>query len=113
MVENKKEIISEVGFLLALKKGFNNVSIKEIRKASGFSAGLIYYYFKDKNEILVYIVDTYFLNNLQEFKESIKNSHDSFMKKIENILYYMPDFNKKEFKSSHSLNMLEFSYKEY
>lgn len=113
MLKINKEIITEVSFLLALKNGFNNVSIKEIQKASGFSAGSIYYHFKDKNEILLNIINSYLFDNYYEFKESIKNSNDPLIKKIENIFYYLLDFNKKEFKFSNSSTMSEFNYIEF
>ena len=99
-MKDKKEIITEVAFLLALKKGFNNVSMKEIQKASGVSAGTIYYYFKDKDEILLHMVNFYLLDNFHQYREVIRNSNESFIEKIEDIFYYLIGFNKKEFKSS-------------
>ena len=114
MVEkNNKNIITEVAFLLALKRGFNNVSIKEIQKASGFAAGSIYYYFKNKDEILLHLVNTYLLDNFYEYRDAIRNSNDPFIKKIENIFYYLNKFNKKEICSSQGSIMDEFDNSEY
>lgn len=111
MKKNNKELIAEVTFLLALKRG--NVSIKEIQNASGLSAGSIYYHFKDKNEILFHMVNVYLIDNFHEYRDSIRNSNDSFIEKIENIFYYLLGFNKKEFNSSHSSAMSEFDFKDY
>lgn len=111
--KNNKEIIAEVAFLLALKNGFNNVSIKEIQEASGFSAGSIYYYFKDKDEILLHMVNFYLMDNFYEYKEAIRKSNDPFIEKIESIFYYLVGFNKKEFISPHSSNMPELNNREY
>ncbi|MCL2157290.1 MAG: TetR/AcrR family transcriptional regulator [Methanobrevibacter sp.] len=113
MKKNNNEIITEVAFLLSLKNGFNNVSIKEIQKASGFSAGSIYYHFKDKNEILLDMINMYLIENFYEYKEAIINSDDSFLEKIESIFYYLLGFNKKEFSSPHSSTTSELNYREY
>ncbi|MCL2116501.1 MAG: TetR/AcrR family transcriptional regulator [Methanobrevibacter sp.] len=113
MKKNNKQIITEVAFLLSLKNGFNNVSIKEIQKASGFSAGSIYYHFKDKNEILLHMINVYLIENFHEYRDAIKNSNDPFTKKMESIFYHLIGFNKKEFNSSHSLTMNKFNYREY
>ena len=113
MKKNSKEIITEVAFLLALKNGFNNVSIKDIQRASGFSAGSIYYYFKDKDEILLHMVNSYLLDNFYKYREAIRNSNDSFIEKIENIFYYLVGFNKKELNSSPCSTMPELDHGEY
>ena len=101
-MKNKKEIITEVAFLLALKNGFNNVSIKEIQEATGFSAGSIYYYFKDKDEILLHMLKFYLSDNFYHYRDAIRNSNEYFIEKLEDIFYYLVGFNKKEFNSSHS-----------
>jgi AcrR family transcriptional regulator len=110
---NNKEIITEVAFLLAMKNGFNSASIKDIQKASGFSAGSIYYYFTDKDEILLYMINYYLVDNFHEYIETIRNFNGSFFEKIENMFYYLLDFNKKEFKSPYSSTIPEFNYKSY
>jgi len=98
-MKTNKEIITEVTFLLALKNGFDGVSIKEIQKASGVSAGSIYYHFKDKNEILFHMVNEYLIENFYKYGDSIKSSNYSFIEKVENIFYYLLSFNKKDFQS--------------
>jgi AcrR family transcriptional regulator len=113
MTNNRKEVITEVAFLLALKNGFNNVSIKEIQKASGFSAGSIYYYFQDKNEILLHMVNVYLIENFYKYREAIRNSNLPFIEKIENIFYYLLGFNKKELNSSHYSTMTGCDNREY
>ena len=113
MKKNKKEIITEVTFLLSLKKGFDNVSIKEIQKGSGFAAGSIYYYFQDKNEILLKMISVYLVDNFYEYREAIRNFDGSFIEKIESIFYYLLGFNKKEFDSIHGATVSECDNNEY
>jgi len=105
MKTDRKEIITEVAFLLALKNGFNNVSIKEIQETSGFSAGSIYYYFEDKNEILLHMLNVYLLENFYKYRDAIKDSKIPFFEKIESIFYYLLGFNQKELSSPDTLNM--------
>ncbi len=49
-LETKKKIC-KTAIVLMEKKGFNNVTIKEISKASGVSVGAFYHYFNSKNDI--------------------------------------------------------------
>jgi len=93
----KKKIIAEATFLLTLKNGFGNVSIKEIQEASGLSRGSIYHYFNDKEEIFMYMVDIYLSDNFFEYKKAIKKSSDSFIKRIENVFHSVLILDEKEF----------------
>ena len=112
-MKKNKELITEVAFLLALRNGFNNVSIKEIQEASGISAGSIYYHFKDKQEILLHMINVYLLDNFHDYGRSIINSNETFIEKIESVFFYLLGFNKKEFKSSPDSNILECDNREY
>ncbi|WP_225370126.1 TetR/AcrR family transcriptional regulator [Methanobrevibacter arboriphilus] len=51
-----KDKIAQAAFLLSLKYGFDNVSIKQIQEEANVTTGAIYYHFKDKNDILDYIL---------------------------------------------------------
>jgi AcrR family transcriptional regulator len=110
--KKKKDKIAEATFLLTLKKGFGNVSIKEIQEASGLSRGSIYHHFNNKEEIFSYMVNVYLSDNFYEFKKSIKKSSDSFIKRIENCFHLFHDLNEKEFNFPHNF-MFSYNYKEY
>ena len=113
MIMNNKDKITEVTFALSLNEGFDNVSMKEIQEASGFSAGSIYYYFKDKNEILVAIFNKYILEEFSLFKENIKNLNGSFIEKLNFIFTHRTTFfNEKEIQSN-GLDVSELRYKNY
>ena len=110
---NNKDKILEIAFLLSLKNGFDRVSIKQIQEASGLAAGSIYYYFKDKNDILVSMLDKYLMGNISLFKKAVRNSGDSFRERLSAaFILTTTAFNKKEIHSN-SLNMPEFNHEDY
>lgn len=49
----KKDKIIEVGFNLICKNGYYNTNTAEIAKEADVSTGIVYQYFKDKNDILL------------------------------------------------------------
>lgn len=55
--EHTKEKIAEASTLLFIKKGYNATSIGDIVKATGCSAGNIYYHFKSKEGLFLYLVE--------------------------------------------------------
>ncbi|HDR7545502.1 TetR family transcriptional regulator [Bacillus cereus] len=62
-----KEIIGEKAIELFSLKGYTRTSIDNIAKASGYSKGHIYYHYKNKEELFVYLA-----------KDSMKNWHDKW-----------------------------------
>jgi AcrR family transcriptional regulator len=92
---NKKDKIAESTFILSLKYGFDNISIKQIQEESGITTGSIYYYFKDKDDILLYIVEYYLANWIKQYKEKIRNINGTFIEKITftfNAILFKEDF---------------------
>lgn len=59
------EHILQVASALIAEKGFANVSMNDIVKASGVSKGGIYWHFKSKDEIIIAIVSTIFEQQIQ------------------------------------------------
>jgi len=57
-----------------LEKGFSNMSIKSIASAANLSTGVIYYYFQNKEDLL-----------LQVLKESFRQSHEQVMRVVQPI----------------------------
>ena len=110
---NNRDKIIEVTFLLSLKNGFDRVSIKDIQKESGLSAGSIYYYFKDKDDILVAMLNKYLMDNIPLFKEAVRNSSDSLREKLRAaFILTTTSFNKKEIHFSSS-TIPEFNHEDY
>jgi len=113
-MENNKEKILGAALLLSLRKGFSNVSIKEIQELSGFAAGSIYYHFKDKDEILEQMVKTFIIGNSDEYKRVVRNFEGSFPEKIEFVLKYISrSFDFEKIYSQYSLDNNNFTCNDY
>ena len=87
--EHNKHRIINATFALSLKHGFDNVSIKQIQEESGLASGSIYYHFKDKDEILDYMIKTYMTNSFYSYRDDIKNFEGTFIEKLKFILEYV------------------------
>jgi AcrR family transcriptional regulator len=77
----KKTAIREVALYLFCQEGYHKVTTNQIAKKAGMSVGSLYEYYKDKENILIDILNDYFevfLNNqnsiTQLFKNGIKNA---------------------------------------
>lgn len=112
MVDTRNKI-AIAALTLSLKDSFDNVSIKQIKEESGVTTGAIYYHFKDKNEILVYMVHMYIMDNFNEFKEAVGNFDGSFIEKIEFILNYKTNSFINEEEDLYVSSGRQFNYKEY
>jgi len=58
---NTEEIILKKTFNLLLTKGFDAVSITDIQKETGLSRGLLYHYFKNKEDLFIQVTEKYFI----------------------------------------------------
>ena len=68
--EHAKKEIMEKAFQLFSKKGYNQTSVSDISKASGYSKGHIYYHFKNKELLFVLLA-----------QQTMKDWHEKWMKK--------------------------------
>lgn len=50
--EEIRQTIIDTAVQIALEQGFESISIRKITNRLGYSAGSVYYYFKDKDEII-------------------------------------------------------------
>jgi len=96
-----------------MKYGFDNVSIKHIQEESGFTAGSIYYYFKDKDEILQYMVNKYLIASFHKMKEKVLDSNGSLMEKIEIIFNFGDSPIITEVESQDILDKFPINYREF
>ncbi|MEG0872909.1 MAG: TetR/AcrR family transcriptional regulator [Clostridia bacterium] len=85
--DRKKEII-EKSKIIINEKGFDKISIRDIVKSVDMAQGLVYYYFKNKEEIVKCIVDEY-VDTLGDFL--LKNINKISSKDI-NIREKIEDF---------------------
>ena len=68
--KEKKKLIMDVALELFAKNGFHATSISQITKQAGISKGLVYNYFKSKQEILQEITDGAFNEIYQNFDQN-------------------------------------------
>lgn len=66
---SKKEIILQTTLELLAEHGLQHISIPEIIKKSGVAAGTLYYYFKDKEDL----IDRLYLDIKQEAGSALTN----------------------------------------
>lgn len=71
-IEKKKRII-QAGLKLISEKGYFKTNTAEIAKEAGVSTGIVYQYFKDKKDILLYAVKEYFDNIFEPIEKKIKS----------------------------------------
>ncbi|MFD1020844.1 TetR/AcrR family transcriptional regulator [Thalassobacillus hwangdonensis] len=51
--ENKRQLLIDAAYKVFAKKGYKNASIKDIAKEAEITPGLVHYYFKSKEELLL------------------------------------------------------------
>lgn len=73
--ERRKEIL-EAALAAFLETGFDKTSMDDVVRATGLSKGTIYWYFKNKQELYValmeYVIDGFF----EEFEHILSTAHD-------------------------------------
>jgi len=80
--DNRKKLILKSARALFFKKGFNNVTVDEIAKASELGKGSIYLYFNSKEEIYAQIL----LKDIDNFNQHIAVLFEE-KKTVDNLLF--------------------------
>lgn len=91
--KEKKELILEALGKCLLKKSFRETTIKDISEMAGMTHGILHYYFKSKNDILLQFIDTRiekYITILQQFDREDLNRL-SHKKIIEHMYEYTLD----------------------
>ena len=70
---DKKNRIIEAGLKLISQKGYYATNTAEIAKEAGVSTGIVYQYFRDKKDILIYAVKIYFDKIFTPLEEKLKS----------------------------------------
>ncbi|GAB5491005.1 MAG: TetR/AcrR family transcriptional regulator [Phototrophicaceae bacterium] len=84
------EHILQVASALIAEKGFANVSMNDIVKASGVSKGGIYWHFKSKDEIIIAIVSSIFEQQLQ-FLDMVRATEGNARDRILTLMNMVAD----------------------
>lgn len=86
-IDKKKRII-DAGLKLFSEKGYFFTNTAEIAKEAGVSTGIVYQYFRDKKDILIYAVKIYFDSIFSPMEEKLKEikSIDNFDETLRGLI---------------------------
>jgi TetR/AcrR family transcriptional regulator, transcriptional repressor for nem operon len=85
-----KEHILKVSFLLFLQKNFKEVTMKEIVEKTGLSKGAFYHYFKSKEKLFEEVVNQYYFSDLSTRYDNLDKSSlarfcDEYLNLVQNF----------------------------
>jgi len=85
MKQDTKQKIIQAGAQIIHRKGYNHTGIQEVLKAAGVPKGSFYFYFKNKEDFGLHVID-FFNNMLLEMVEPvISNKSISPVQRLENL----------------------------
>ena len=85
-IMDTKSRIMEESFKLFLKKGFVDVSLNEIRKASNITTGGFYYHFDSKDTLLVAVIEKYIFNYFNSTILQIRDFEGTPKEKLKTVI---------------------------
>jgi len=77
-----KENILYSALQLFLVNGFNGVSINNIIQKANVSKGALYHYFKNKDDLFITIINTFFFQEIDNFEKILENEKKDFDKQL-------------------------------
>ncbi|MDF2681314.1 MAG: TetR family transcriptional regulator [Brevibacillus sp.] len=72
--EAKRSFLIEQATLCLAQKGYSQVSLRDIAKASGVSLGILHYYFANKEDLLLAVIAGYKDTFIQELETAVVNA---------------------------------------
>ena len=94
MIKHARELILEKTFLLLLEKGYERISVSDIQKSLGMSRGLLYRYFKNKDELVEsacrsFFVDRFIISDDEmkklSFFDSLVHMHNALISLLDEL----------------------------
>ena len=86
---SKKKIILQAATQLFSKKGFKETSMAELSRATGAAEGTIFYHYKNKEDILLSVLDGIKEGMINEFEEYLaENKFESGLDMMEGIITF-------------------------
>jgi AcrR family transcriptional regulator len=79
--EDKRQRLIDAAYKVFSRKGFNNSSIKDVANEAGITPGLVHYYFKNKEELLLSVQ-----GNFQNQYHSQYDSQDKSTMNLKDVL---------------------------
>lgn len=87
--QNSKKLIIKAAFSLFLKKGFKDVTIKNIMEITKLSKGAIYHHFESKEDIYSATLDTYYFELMKPDRLDFKSGN--FVQDIKHLCNFALD----------------------
>lgn len=88
MEEIRKDQVIKATERCIVEKGYSNMSVKDISAMANVSTGIIYHYFKNKEDLLLHVIKESFRKSHEQVMETVeplKTFEEKLMKHIENI----------------------------
>ncbi len=88
MEEIRKEQVIQAAKTCIVEKGISNLSMKDIAAEANVSTGIIYHYFKNKEDVLLQVLKESFRKSHEQVMETVeplKTSSEKLMRHLENI----------------------------
>ena len=83
----KERLIFDAALKVIKAKGFHQARMSDIAKEAGISYGLVYHYFKNKEDLFETIIDQWW-DGLFDILEDIRNSRTDVQEKLGKIVQY-------------------------
>ncbi|WP_019506394.1 TetR/AcrR family transcriptional regulator [Pleurocapsa sp. PCC 7319] len=82
--DNRRSEVTEAAWRVIIKEGLDKTSMRAIAKELGSSTGVVTHYFRDKNELMLFVLERIFENLHEEMESSIKEQQG--IKKLEQMI---------------------------
>ena len=116
MVEERRDKILLKAIELYMIEGYSNVSITDLQAALNMGRGTLYYYFKDKEEMIQEAVNMFLIQPNQRSLDKVKDTA-TIPEMIEAMLYYLNQlrefYNQVENKNINTSNVVTVMYTAY
>ncbi len=103
--------ILQIGGMLIMEKGFHNVTTDDIAKAAGLSTGIVYHYFRDKQDILIQalqMIADHLMTTVKTFFHEAEKGQDDidFDMFLDNIMEYILSIHQEQWQVHEELEAL-------
>jgi TetR/AcrR family transcriptional regulator, fatty acid metabolism regulator protein len=88
--KEKQGVIFDSALKIIKEKGFHRARIADIAEEAGISYGLVYHYFKNKEDLFNEILNQWWAR-LYHLLETIKKNNDDFHGKLKGVILYFLD----------------------
>ncbi len=84
-----KEDLLLIGLEMALEVGFSKITIRSFAKKAGIAVGTVYYYFKDKEDLIEAIIEKYWNLAIDEKIDAVILGSRGFIEGLERAYFFL------------------------